>query len=708
VLGVPPLIGRVFTADDDQHGGGRSGPVAVISYAFWQANFGGDPKALGKTVKLDRHAFQIVGVTPPWFKGLDVDQGYGVAIPIGCEPLLHTDRSALAQRSWWWLGIVGRLKPGETAQRAEALMNSIAPEIARATLPPNWDAAGKKRYLQRLFQLRPAATGFSAMGTRYKKALFTLMAVVGLVLLIACANIANLLLARSAARQREMSIRLAIGAARSRVIRQLLTESLLLAFLGAAGGLLFSIWGGRLMLRLLTTANTELQLDLSPDLHLLGFTAGVAVLTGILFGLAPALRATRAAPNQVLKENARGTLAGSSRFTLGKALVTSQVALSLTLLVGAGLFLGTFRNLLTLDAGFNRHSVMLVQASLPQAHIPKAQSGPLFDKILTSVREIHGVRSASNSVLTPMGNMFWNEDLHPEGYQAKPAAEDTLTWLNRVSPGYFETMGTPVLMGRDFSSRDTAASPLVMVLAESAARQFWGGANPIGKTVATDRDGASGLRDIYEVIGIVKDAKYGKLDEKNLKTAYIANSQNADPFPETNYELRYEGSAEALIPSVRAAIAGVNPDVSLEFRDLEVQVNDSLLQTRIVALLSSFFGLLALLLSMIGLYGVLSYTATQRRGEIGIRMALGAAQSSVIWLILRDVLIMLAIGLILGAAVSLAAGRLVSSLLYGLRPTDPVTLAMAAAVLGICAAFAGYLPARRASRMDPMAALRDE
>jgi predicted permease len=588
-------------------------------------------------------------------------------------------------------------------------MNSIAPEIARATLPPNWDAAQKKKYLQRSFKLRDAGTGFSDMGTQYKKALFTLMTVVGLVLLIACANIANLLLARSTARQREISIRLAIGAARSRVVRQLLTESLLLAFVGAAGGLVFSVWGSRLLLRLLSTSNSELQLDLAPDLHLLAFTAGIAVLTGILFGLAPALRATRTAPNQVLKENARGTHAGSSRFTLGKALVTSQVALSLTLLVGAGLFLGTLRNLLTLDPGFNRHNVLLVKAGLPETHIPKPMRGPLFEKILLAARELHGVRSASNSDMTPISHMFWNEEVHPEGYQAKPVEDDTLVYFNRVSPRYFETMGTPMLMGRDFSSRDTPASPKVIIIAESAARHFWGTANPIGKTIAMDRNGPPPRQqDVFEVIGLVKDAKYGQLSEKTLKTAYVPFSQDLEPRPQTNYELRFEGPSEALMPSVRTAIAAVNPDVSLEFSSLEVQVNDSLIQPRIVALLGSFFGFLALLLAMIGLYGVLSYTAAQRRGEIGIRMALGAAQNSVIWLILRDVLIMLAVGLMLGAAASLAAGRLVGSLLYGMKPTDPMTLALAATVLGICAAFAGYLPARRASRMDPMAALRDE
>lgn len=708
VLGVPAIRGRVIENSDDVHGGGRSGPVAVISYGFWQSNFAGDPNIIGKTVHLDRRAFQIVGVTPPWFTGLDVDSPYDVAIPIGCEPLLHTDMSALNHRSWWWLRIIGRLKPGETEARAAAIMNALAPEVNRATLPPTWPAAGQKNYLKRSFTLEPSATGFSNTGRRYRKALFTLMALVGLVLLIACANIANLLLARAAARQREISIRLAIGASRSRVIRQLLTESLLLATLGAGGGLLFSIWGARLLVRMISTASDKLQLDVSPDLHVLAFAAAITIVTGLLFGLAPALRGTSFGPNQALKEGARGALAGASRFTLGKALVTVQVALSLTLLVGAGLFLGTLRNLLTEDAGFNRHNVLLVETSVPAAHVPKASRAALFDRILERLERVPGVQSVASSMRTPVSHFFWNDNVHPEGYQAKGNEDDTLVYFNRISPGYFQTLGTPILAGRDFSPRDTLASPKVMIISEFAAHHFWGASNPIGRRIGIDRIGSRGKPDFYEVIGVAKDAKYGDLDEKPLMCAYMASSQDDDPSPRLVYDIRSDGSLDALAPSVRAAIGEVDSDASLQFQSLEVQVNDSIAQQRMVALLSSFFGFLALLLAMIGLYGVISYAAARRRAEIGIRMALGAARGSVIWLVLRDVIAMLAIGAIIGAAASLAAGRLIATLLYGVKPTDPTTLIYAVLLLAAAATIAGYLPARRASRMDPMAALRDE
>jgi len=704
VLGVPAMRGRVFTADDDLHGGGHAGPLAVIGYGLWKRHYASDPDIVGKTVRLDRHPFTIVGVTPPWFTGLDVDTPYDVAIPIGCEPLLHTDRSSLDARSTWWLRILGRLKPGETIEQADAKMKALAPEIDRATLPRDFDADGQRQYLEQSFGLLPAATGFSETGGRYRKALFTLMAVVGLVLVIACANIANLLLARAAARQREISIRMAIGAARRRVMRQLMSESLLLSILGAAGGLLFAVWGSRLLVRFLSRAGTEIQLDTAPDLRVLAFTMGVAVLTGVLFGFAPALRATGVSPNQVLKEHGRGM--GGGRLGLGRALVTGQIALSLMLLVGAGLFLGTLRNLLSTDLGFSRHNVLLVQAAMMQANIVKAERPRVYQQIVERLRGIPGVVSASSSALTPISHMGWNGFVEPEGYSPK-GKRDTLCWFNRVSPGFFATMRQPLLLGRDFSVHDDAGSPQVMLISESAARRFFGKANPIGKTIRKPSD-EPGKDDAFQVIGVVKDAKYAKVEEVPAPTVYLDSAQDKSPSPRTNFELRTAGSVETLIPAVRAAIGEVNRGISLEFRNFETQVSESLLQPRMVALLSAFFGGLALLLAMIGLYGVTAYGVARRQAEIGIRMALGAQPGSVIWLVLREVAAMLATGTLLGLGASLAAGRLVTSLLYGVKPYDGAPLAIAAVVLGIATGIAAYLPAHRAARLDPMAALREE
>jgi len=704
VLGVPALRGRIFTKQDDLHGGGRSGPVAVISYAFWQANFAGDPNVLGKTLSLNRHSFEIIGVTPEWFRGVMADQVFDVAIPIGCEPLLHTDLSALSQRAWWWLRMMGRLEPGETIEQAEPRMNSIAGELTRATVPTDWNSQMQARYLKRTFALVSGAAGFSPAGRMYKTALLTLMSVVGLVLLIACINIANLLLARATSRQREISIRLAIGASRVRVIRQLITESMLLALFGAACGLLFSLWGARLLVRLLSTQTNQLNIDLSPDLRVLGFTAAIAIITGLLFGLVPALRATGVGPNQVLKESARGAVQGGTRVSLGKALVTGQVALSLVLLTAAGLFLGTLRNFLTVDTGFNSHNVLLVKVAVPPDRIPVKLRSILFNRILTDLRGLPNVRSGASSMWTPITPFFWNMDVKVEGYQAQPVEDDTLVYFNRISAGYFQTVETPLLMGRDFSDADSLMSPKVIIIGAETARHFWGHANPIGKTIRTDDSKDSS----YQVIGLVKDAKYGNLDEPRLMTAFVPASQDSEPGPESNFEVRFDGPAEALTAAVRSAIGAVNKDAALEFRTLDAHVSDSLVQPRLVALLSSFFGFLALLLATIGLYGVFSYVAARRRGEIGIRMALGAAQRSVTWLILRDVILMLASGTALGVIISISASRFIKSLLFGVEATNPATIAIAAAVLCASAIFAAYLPARRAAKMDPMVALREE
>ena len=706
VLGVPALRGRVFTADDDRRGGGKSGAVAVISYAFWKAHLAGDPGVIGKMLHLNRHPFQIIGVTPQWFHGLDLDHGYGVAIPIACDPILHADGSWLDRRSTWWLNILGRLAPGMPIEQAQARMKSISPGVYQATLPPDWRPEDRKDYLSRSLSVVPAATGFSDAGTSYRTALFALMGVVGLVLLIACANVANLLLARAAARQRDMAVRLAIGAGRLRLIRQLLTESFLLSALGAAAGLLFALWGSRLLIHLLSATGRELEFDLSIDAHLLLFALCVATTTGLLFGLAPALRATSVSPNQTLKEGARGTVTGSSRFNLGNALVIGQVALTLILLVGAGLFIGTMNHLLHVDAGFDTHNVLIANVDALAAGVPKERRRVLFADILERLRSVPGVAAASSSALTPISHSAWDLSTYPIGRQAKSQEEEDV-FLNRVSPGYFHAMGTPLLLGRDFSERDSLASPKAIILSDVTARAFFGVENPLGRMVGMEN--GPGKREAFQVIGVVKDAKYEALNQAaSFKTAFLAASQDAGPWPFVSFEIRSSSAPETIEPVIRDAIATVNRDVSIEFRNFETQVNDSVRQQEVVALLSGFFGALALLLAMMGLYGVTAYSVVQRQGEIGIRMALGAQQKAVLWLVLRGVGFMLAIGTVAGAAAALLLGRLVASLLFGVKANDPATLGEAVIALTIAAAAAAYLPARRAARLDPMRALRNE
>ena len=640
VLGVPAIAGRIFSRDEDRRG---TVPIAVISYQFWKRNFDGNADAIGKTVRLNRHIFEIVGVTPPWFRGLDTDWGFDVAVPIACEPIFHPDHSALDERAEWWLRILGRMLPGESIEQARDRMRAIAPGIFRATLPSDFPADMQNQYLRNSFFLKPAATGFSEMGAQYRTALFTLMAIVGLVLLIACANIANLLLARATARQREFSVRMAIGAGRARVVRQLMTESLLLSICGTAAGLLLALWGGRLLIHLISTTRHPLDIDLSLDSRVLAFTVGAAILTAVLFGFAPALRATRMELNQVMKENTRTALRASSRFSLGKTLVAGQVALSLVLLIAAGLFLGTLRNLWAVDPGFTRHNILIVAANVQQAAIPAAKRVNTYREILDRLRALPGVASAASSLITPISPEGWAQPVKPEGIVAK-SPRDTLMFLNRISPGYFATLRTPMLLGRDFGNRDELNAAKTIIVNESAARQFFGAANPIGKTIGIDAD-------VYQIVGVVKDTKYNRINEEVRRIGYLAAGQDAEPRPTIRFTLRSDVPAETLIPA---------------------------------------------------------YAVTRRKGEIAIRMALGAPRQSVVWLMLRDVVMLLALGMAAGLAASLAAGRLVTSLLFGVQPRDPMQLAGAAAILAAATALAAYVPARRAARLDPMAALREE
>lgn len=705
VLGVPAAVGRTFTPADDQWGGGPDGLVAVVSHRFWQSHMKGDPEAIGKRVRLNRQSFAVVGVTPAWFTGLDIERAYDVAIPIGSHAVLHTELQRAEHTFYWWLRILGRIAPGSTVALAEEKMRAIAPQLFRAALPPGRDARERAEQAKTSFVLTPAGLGFSQTRIQYRSALFALMSIAGVVLLIACANIANLLSARGAARQRELSVRLAIGASRIRVVRQLMTESLLIAAIGATGGLAVAVWGSRTLLTLLSSHQTPIDISTALDWRVLAFTTAAAVFTAILFGLVPSVRSTRLGLNTVLKENQRA-LQGGRRFLSTKLLVGGQIALSMLLLVAAGLFAGTLRNLLTSDPGFDRRNITLMNVDLPQ-NTTAEQRLETFRQILNTVRSVPGVVSAAHSVLTPISPQGWAEPSKPEGFIAK-SPRDTVLFLNSVSAGYFRTMRTPILMGREFDDRETPTSARVMLINESAARAFFGSENPIGKTIAFDRRRAKGERDVYQVIGVVKDTKYNRLNEQQRRIGYFSSEHELAPALSLRYAILSDLTPESLIASLRSTVSTVNRDAALEFRSLDAQVKESLLQPRLVAVLSTVFGGLALLLAMVGLYGSTMYSVTQRRGEIGVRMAMGAQRGSVIWLMMRDVITVLVIGMAAGLAASLALGRLVASMLFGLRFNDPEPLVLAVAILVLCATVAAFLPAAKAARLDPMTALREE
>jgi len=700
-LGVPPAAGRTLTGADDTRG---CAATAVLGYEFWQRQYGGAPGALNQSISLDGHPFQIIGVAARGFTGIDVGSSVDVFAPICAESLVHGSASQLDQRLSWWLKVVGRPKPGVDSRQAAARLKTLAPAIFAATIPASLPPDRQSEYAARTFEMRPAAGGISDLRVQVRQSLTILMAVVCLLLLIACANVANLLLARAANRRKEIAVRMAVGAGRWRIMRQLLVEGALLAVAGAGLGMLFAQWGSRLLVGLLSSSGQPVFLDLAVDACVLAFTVGVSAASAILFGLAPAWRATRVEPQAAMKANGRGVAEGQSRFGLGKALVSAQVAVSMLLVVGAALMLTTFRNLLALNPGFERDHVLIVRTDLRNARFPAGRLEQGFEELRQRLSAIPGVRSASFSNQTPINNAGQNTMIQVDGYQPK-SLRDSLAMLNYTSPGFFATLGTALLAGRDFDSRDATGAGRVAVINETAARKYFGTADALGRSF---RMGFPKPDQVVQVVGLVKDAKYRSLREEPRPIAYLPSAQDADIHPFINFELRTAGPAANLAPAVKEALAQVNPQITLEFRTLEAQVAESLVRERLMATLSGFFGALALMLATVGLYGVISHNMARRRNEIGIRMALGAQRTRVLQMAMGDVAVVVGIGLIAGLGASLAVMKYVSSFLFGVKATDPRLLFSAVLLFAVAAGLAGFAPARRASLVDPMVALREE
>ncbi len=700
-LGVNPLLGRTITQADDKRG---CPVIGLLSYDFWQREYGGAADVFDRRLTLNSHPVQIVGVAPPGFTGVQVGETVDVYMPLCAEGTLVRENSALDKRANWWLWIFARLKPGVSPQQALARMNTLAPQIFLNTLPANYPPNAQKYHLSRRFDLLPGANGYSNVRRDYKAALYILMAAVSMVLLIACANVANLLISRAAVREKEIAIRMAIGASRARLIRQLLTESVLLSAMGAILGVLFAQWASRMLVHFLSTTNSNVVLDLSIDTRVLAFTTLVAIATGILFGLAPAWQGTRVDPHSAMKANARGIVESHAGLSLGKMLVASQVALSLVLLIGAGLMLKTFAKLATLDTGFEKKQVLLIRVDPRYASVPPDRRLPLYQELQRRLAAVPGVRSASFADITPVSGSFSNQIVHVDGYIAK-SREDSVVWTNSISAGFFATMETPFLAGRDFDAHDTLQAPLVAVVNESMANKFFG--SPRDALGQTFRQGWNEISSPIQIVGVVKDAKYRSLRAEGEAIAYYPLSQ-LPPMRWANFLLRATGPAASLIPGVKAAVGEVNHDITLQFQTLSVQLDESLGRERLLATLSGFFGALALALAVIGLYGVMSYNVARRRNEIGIRMALGAEQARVLRMVLGEVAILIVAGLALGLTVAVLSTRLLASFLYHLKPNDPTTLVAACVVLAVSAVVAGLLPARRAATLDPMTALREE
>jgi predicted permease len=706
VLGVDPILGRTLTDADDQVLGGH--PVAVISYGWWTTRFARDPGVVGKALKIGDTLYTIVGVAPRGFFGATVGDSPDMWIPLEMMDAISRGPHKLNDKFYEALDIFARLKPGVSVAEANAGVNTTL----KALLHEYAGTQPSREHLTDIQKahigLRPAATGKSLLRYEFADPLWTLMAIVGIVLLVACANIANLLLARGSMRQREIAVRMALGAGRGRLLRQLLTESLLLAAVGGAMGVVFASWVNRFLLEMASGGPEIVPLDVALDGRVLGFTIFLSLLTAILFGVAPALRAGRIAPTAALTAGRSGA-PGQRRSLLGKAIIVAQVSLSLVLLIGAGLFIRSIINLVNVNAGFNRQNVLLLNLDVhATGYTDEPRLAGLYRQITERVNAVPGVEASSFSIFT-FNHGAWNESAWPE-HPTAATKEGVNGSYNAVGPGYFAALGLPILEGRGIGEQDTATSPKVAVINETMARKLFPRGPAVGKRFGMGD--STDPKDI-EVIGVVRDAKYLSLSERPQALAYYPYTQYR---PEwgiglylSHFNVRCSGDPKFVASAIRQTIAEINtnlPIVTVE--TLAERVADSVVYPRLVAELSGFFGILAVLLACIGIYGLMSFAVNRRTNEIGIRMALGAAQTDVVRMVMREVVALVAIGLAIGVPAALASDRWAASLLFGLKPSDPLTLAGATVLLLSVAVLAGYLPARRAAKVDPMVALRYE
>ncbi|MBV9678260.1 MAG: ABC transporter permease [Acidobacteriaceae bacterium] len=710
VLGVEPFIGRVFTQADVASVG--SDPYAVISYDYWQRRFGGKANVLGMPIQLYSAALTVIGVAAPNFHGETVGENPDIWAPMMMEPLvkpgrdwIHEDLSKSIDKVMW-LHVFGRLKPGMTVMKAQAEMNILFKNILEEGYPRTLSADDRKELLDQRIKIRSARNGAFGKRNEFSQQLLVLLVVAGLVLLIACANVANLLLARATARYKEVGIRLSLGAARGRLLRQFITESLLLAGLGGVTGIVLALVAARGLLLLLSETEQPLQLSNAFDWRVLLFTFSMTLLTGILFGLAPAFRNTRVDVSQSLKESGRSVTDTGMRMTVAKCLVAVQVALSLLLVAGAGLFLRTLWNLESVAVGYAKENLLAIRVDAVTAGYKDAQRPTLYNEVADRLRALPGVRSVAYSENGLFGGTESADPVDVEGYIHKNK-DNMNARFDQIGPGYFSAIGVPLLLGREINVRDTAGALRVCVINEAFAKRFFAGRNPIGKHVA---DTYGGSRLTMEVVGVAKDVKDHRLRGDVPPRFYVPVAQGDGGIaPNVYFEVRTTGDANRALNSLRRSILQVNANLQI----LMARTVDSLIDSqnrlpRLIAQLCSIFGAIALVLAATGLYGVLSYSIARRTNEIGIRMALGADKGSVIGMVLRETSIMIVLGMAAGIGATFGLTRLIANRLYGLSAMDPLTICAALGILGAVALAASYIPALRAARVSPVAALRHE
>jgi len=690
VLGVLPWQGRLIEPQDEA-GCGLSKVVA--SYPYWKAQMSAQPITPNTTIVVEGHAVQVLGVTPPSFFGLVVGDRFDLAYPTCIPPNPH--------REFFILSVMGRLKPGWDLARASGYFSSISPGLFESTAPTGYDAKGVKLFKSFRLAAYPAGVGVSKLRNAYDSSLQLLLAITGLVLLIACANLANLMLARANARQREMAIRMALGASRRRMLRQLLIESSLLAFGGGALGVALAQPLSRALVAALSTSQSSVHLAIVTDWRVLLFAAVVATLTCIVFGTIPAMRGAHADPIAALKSGERGIFGNRQHFLVQRLMVITQIAVSMVLLVGALLFVRSYRNLMTLDPGMRESGITIGHFSFDALNIKPENEAEFKRQLVEDVRGIPGIQNAAATTNTPLGGGSWGHTVHVGAIEGSSR-------FTYAGPSYFATMGIPLLTGRGFTGADTNHAPFVLIVNQAFIRKFIGTAQPIGQLVHVMPEPRYPER-TYQIIGTIPDTKYQDLREDPPPIAFVPAAQlPVDAEGPWAAIMIASNTGPDAITAIRRTLEAKYPTMTMQFFDFQQEIRDNLVGDRMMAMLSGFFGLLAALLVVVGLYGLLSYFITRRRNEIGIRIALGAKRRQVIALVMRDTAAMLLTGIVIGTALALLAGHAATAMLFGLKPYDLATLGFAIALLAVIGILASLLPALEASNLDPVAALRAE
>ncbi len=704
VLGVMPALGRVFTQDDDMAPGAN--PVIVLSHGYWVRHFGGDANILNKTLVVNGQSMTVVGVSRAGFTGVQVGQTPDVFIPMMMKPQITPAWDGLKNHKDFWLAILGRLKPGLSAKRAEAAFAPAYRAILEAELPlmGKWSAETQQKFLDQKLQMTPGAQGRQILQRDAQTPLLVLLGMVGLVLLIACGNVANLLMARGASRQREIAIRMAVGAGRFRLVRQFLVESLLLSFLGGVVGFAVASWTLGLLVASIPSSVGALGLSPELDLRMLGFNLSLALVTGLLFGLAPAFRATRLNLESTLREQGSSVSGSLSQVRFRKGLVVSQIVLTTVLLVGAGLFARSLNNLERMDLGVRAEHLITFSIAPEQNGYTPVRSVALFDQLRESLSALPGVTVVSAAEIPVFTDSNSSSNITAEGYTPQDD-EDTNVYHNYVGPDYFSALGIPLIAGREFNRGDTSNGEKTAIVNETMAKRFFAGREAVGSRFTF---GSGNVHPDIQIVGIVKDSKHGSVREKARPFVYIPYSQQKTIGRLTYYIKTQQGLGQ-MAATLRREVQHLDPNLPVfDLKTLDQQIDESLFADKFLTSLSLSFALLAAVLAVIGLYGVMAYTVTRRTREIGIRMALGASRGNVSWLILREVVVLAAIGLVIGLPAAYALGHVTESLLYGVKVSDPIVFAGAALLLSSGTLLGGYLPARRAATTDPLKALRCE